>query len=858
MSNDIQQSNQPRLIIDAGISGSLTFQVKEEIENILRTYVTQASNEWDMKTTAENIQSNLSDQSSAIDLSFYLRRYIQVHYKEWLPKEIPFLDLYETKNVAWNEDDPKQNLLLIETISQKLYEESKACKTPIKAERWQGWLSGSKVTQRKPLFQIAFTLKMNVEDTIGLMLACGQEPYSYRDPLDVICWFCQSSHNNYKWDTVNNMYKEFCSRRVDNIQGTENATVPTDGMTEQIQDLAHNIISNYWTAPDEERAWLECMVANSQEFVLFPVIKGSKKVIRSLPGYSNDRMQKMMTLALYLAKIYPYYWGAEKENIPVEMDKSGYPILTKLVMAMFTLSGWNRNSWAGSKKSDDEELNAVYDFVQMFCSNYKDNHISNIQRLREGKEDVEFFTREDALLFTFFLLAGYISKEIGVLDHYDICNIIEPLLNRKTPFDSIIKRALEKAKVAHDEEDDLLERYNMLRDSFNLILKGLGYHELYMPSMLDRLLLLALLNENPSKMAGLIMCEVCVTIQEDSPCEELTIPNDLQTKLYALREHKTEISTKKKITHEVECHSNEIDSFTDTSPVETTLGPIDVSEYAFDDPVRLYLKEISATKLLSHDEEVVLSQKICNGDLNAKNKLIEANLRLVYSIAKKYVGQGLDLLDLIQEGNTGLISAVEKYDWTRGTRFSTYATPRIKQAITRAIANQARTIRLPENMVQRIKRISRCEQDLAQTLLREPTLEEVAEQLNLSIEQITKAKKASVSILSLENPLGEDDDDNLSSLIENETVDGPDSAIESKFLEELLENELGILQESEALILKIRFGMFDGHCYTRDDVAKVFQVDADCIHKIENIALRNLSNSDKIKKVKNYFVKYVN
>lgn len=870
----VQVSEQARNSVSIKSSNSLTFQVKEEIDHILKSYVTQASNEWDMKTTSANIQANLGDQSYAIDLSFYLRRYIQTHYKEWFPTDIPILDLYKTKNVDWITDNPEQNTQLIEQISEKLHEKSKDRKAyDLKAARWQGWLNGSsQVAQRTTLFQIAFALEMNKEDTIGLMLACGQETYSYRHPLDVICWFCQSSHRKaeYTWAHVNKMYKEFLDKRTDNIQGTETATEPTEGITDQVQSIAHDIIKNYWTAPEEAKAWIDCMVSNSREFVLFPMVKAGKKTTASLPGYSRDRMQKMMNLALYLVRMYPHYWGTIKDNsdnvtpfagndsfqctIPVEVGSDGYPILTKLVMALFSLSGWNRTSLDESENKDDEEKKAVYEFTRLFCAKYKDNHISKVQRLRDGENNVEFFKRQDALLFIFFLLAGYISQKIDHMDHCEIHNSIEPFLNRRTPFDSVIKRALEKAKTAHDEEDDLQARLEMLRTSFNLILKSLDYHELYMPSMLDRLLLLALLNENPNKMAGLIMCEVCDAIQEDSPFEELTIPADLQEKLYALREQKTENPQENGQVKQTESNSPDStsDSIDISSPVESTLDPIDVSEYAFDDPVRLYFKEINATKLLSHEEEIALSRKIADGDMNARTRFIEANLRLVCSIAKRYEGQGLDLLDLIQEGNSGLISAVKRYDWTKGTRFSTYATPWIKQAITRAIASQGRTIRLPEHMVQRIKKISRCEQNLAQKLFREPTVDEVAEELNLSIEQVVNAKKASVSMLSLDAPIGEDEEGTITETIQDPNGDDPEVPIETETLQRMLDEGLSVLHENEVLVLIIRFGRYNGYCYTLAEVGQVFNVDAACIRKIEAIALRKLRENDGIRKIKNY------
>lgn len=834
-----------------GTSGGLTSQVKEEIDHLLKSYMAQASSEWDMSTTAGNIQENLSDRGSAIDLSFYLRRYIQGCYKEWFPEDIPFLDLYQTKNVDWIADNPKQNEQLIDIVSKELSKISGERKTNIATRDWKRYLTGARITKREILFRIAFTFDMDVKETIGLMLACGQEPYSYRDPMDVICWFCQESHNKYKWDSVVRMLEEFRDKRIKNIQGTENATAPTEGMTKKFESQARAIIDDHLTAPVEEKVWIACMLENSQEFVQFPVVKNGKKTIDSLPGYSFDKMRKMMTLAIYLVKMYPYYWEFD-HKVSVEVDWEGYPILTELVTAIFTLSGWDRNGWKGKVKTDtDHEI--AYDFIQIFCSNYRDNHISNVKRLREGKGDVEFFTRQDALLFTFFLLSGYLSEKIELLEHDEICKNIEPLLSQNTPFDSTIERALNKAKTAREKEADLKKRFRMLRTSFNLILKELGYHELYMPSMLDRLLLLALLNEDPNKMAGLIMCEVCDTIQEESLAEKLKIPDDLEEKLYALRKQKTKKLRQKKCSEKIEHHRSEIESFEMTSPVESTLNAIDVSEYDLNDPVRLYLKEISKTRLLSASEEIELAKRISGGDQNAKTKFVESNLLLVVSIAKKYEGRGLELPDLIGEGNVELIHAVETFDWTRGNKFSTYATKLIRQAITRAIAAKARTIRLPEHMVQRINKISQCERELTKKYFRDPTLDEIAEESGLSREQVIQAKVQSERIISLDSPIGEDDSTNRGSQIEEETVDGPDVAMESKFLKGLLENELNSLHKNEALVLELLHGRFDGYCYTRDNIAKALHVDAEFIRKIESIALRKLKESDAIRKARKYY-----
>lgn len=857
------RNNQPLSAAGVDCSGSLTYQVEEEIGHILNSYVSQARSEWDMKTTSSNIQSNLSDQSSAIDISFYLRRYIQDHHKEWLPAGIPILDLYKNKNIDWVASNPELNKQLIDEVSERLSEASRNHKTGISAKQWRRYLEGNAIQKRELLFRIAFSLDMSVEDTIGLMLASGQETYSSRDPLDFICWFCQTSSNQYNWVQIKNMLQKFSDNRIQNIRGSESATAPTEGMTTQIKNQAFEIIRKSWPAVDEEKALTDCMIANSSEFLLFPVFKNGKVVYESLPGYSHDRLQKMLILALYLRKIYPHYWDKETKQ-PVEIAPNGYPILTQLMRAMFNLSGWDQINWDKSENKSREDRREEYEFEQaqkIFCKNYIDNYISKIQRMCDGEENVAFFRRRDALLLVFFLLSGYISDRIDYMDHNEILAKLESLLRRGDKFDLKIGRALVKAKIAHDEEDDLQERFEMLRDSFDLILSELGYHKIYMPSMLDRLLLLSLLSKNPNKMAALIMCQVDSGVQEESPIEELTIPDDLQAKLYELQEQirkvgkqKDSNGTKKNPVEEESHKESNNDSLTELSSQESILAPIDVSEFAFDDPVRLYLKEISQARLLSRSEEIELSEKIAAGDQQAEKKMVESNLRLVYSIAKQYVGRGMELLDLIQEGNAGLMRAVKKYDGRTGNKFSTYATYWIKQAITRAIANQARTIRLPVHMVETINKISQCEREMTQRLFHAPTVDEIAEELNLSPEKVIEAKKFSVTTLSLDVPLGEeDDDDTIATTIEDQTINRPDLTFEAKSLEKILSDGLDILHEKEALVLRVRFGLYDGQCYTRDLVGKVFNVDTECIRRIEDIALRKLRSNSDIKMIKKYY-----
>ena len=287
---------------------------------------------------------------------------------------------------------------------------------------------------------------------------------------------------------------------------------------------------------------------------------------------------------------------------------------------------------------------------------------------------------------------------------------------------------------------------------------------------------------------------------------------------------------------------------------EELVDPVDLAaEYNLDDPVRMYLKEIGQIKLLSAEEEVELAKAVAEGDQKAKNKLTEANLRLVVSIAKKYSGRGLHILDLIQEGNTGLIRAVDKFDWTKGNKFSTYATWWIRQAITRAIADQARTIRVPVHMVEVINKATRCNRKLVQELGREPTVEEIAAELNLPVEKIIEANRTAADTLSLDTPVGDEEDTSIGSFVEDERTPGPADATSNALLAEALKEILDTLTEREADVLKMRFGMYDGRTHTLEEVGQIFGVTRERIRQIENKAIRKLRHPSRAKKIKDFY-----
>ena len=279
---------------------------------------------------------------------------------------------------------------------------------------------------------------------------------------------------------------------------------------------------------------------------------------------------------------------------------------------------------------------------------------------------------------------------------------------------------------------------------------------------------------------------------------------------------------------------------------------VPTEQIAIDDPVKVYLKEIGRVPLLTPEEETALAMRIIDGDNAAKKRLSEANLRLVVSIAKRYVGRGMQFLDLIQEGNLGLIKAVEKFDYTKGFKFSTYATWWIRQAITRAIADQARTIRIPVHMVETINKVKKASSQLLHKTGHEPTAEEIAEELNMPVDRIREIMRVAQEPVSLETPIGEEEDSHLGDFIEDVDAPAPADAASHTLLKEQLEEVLQSLTEREAKVLRLRFGLEDGRPRTLEEVGKEFDVTRERIRQIEAKALRKLRHPSRSKKLKDF------
>ena len=334
----------------------------------------------------------------------------------------------------------------------------------------------------------------------------------------------------------------------------------------------------------------------------------------------------------------------------------------------------------------------------------------------------------------------------------------------------------------------------------------------------------------------------------DEALEEMDFDMDSLDKLYESLED-NEIPIGEMSSAEISEIESEVEKLSTSDSMEKLLEQGGVQ---IDDPVRMYLKEIGRVPLLSAEEEKVLAEKMAAGDEDAKMKLVEANLRLVVSIAKRYVGKGMFFLDLIQEGNIGLMKAVEKFDYEKGFKFSTYATWWIRQAITRAIADQARTIRIPVHMVETIHKVSRTSRQLLQELGREPTTDEIAEALGMTADKVREIMKIAQDPVSLETPIGEEEDSHLGDFVEDNDSPAPSDSASYSLLREQLCNILHTLTPREEQVIKLRFGLEDGRSRTLEEVGKKFEITRERIRQIEAKALRKLRHPSRSKTLKEY------
>ena len=361
----------------------------------------------------------------------------------------------------------------------------------------------------------------------------------------------------------------------------------------------------------------------------------------------------------------------------------------------------------------------------------------------------------------------------------------------------------------------------------------------------------AIKEEKRQKMEDLIAKGKKGALSEDDideALEEMDFDLDSVDKLYeALEDHGVPLpgdissSEMTEIEHEVE-------QFGSSENMERILE----QEGLVDDPVRLYLKEIGRVPLLDADREMDLARRMQEGDVEAKKELVEANLRLVVSIAKRYVGRGMFFLDLIQEGNLGLMKAVDKFDYTKGYKFSTYATWWIRQAITRAIADQARTIRIPVHMVETIHKVSRYSRQMLQELGREATAEEIGEKIGMSAEKVREIMKIAQDPVSLETPIGEEEDSHLGDFIQDEDTPAPADAASQTILREVIERELHTLTPREEHVIKLRFGLYDGRTRTLEEVGKEFDITRERIRQIEAKALRKLRHPSRARHLRGF------
>ena len=432
-----------------------------------------------------------------------------------------------------------------------------------------------------------------------------------------------------------------------------------------------------------------------------------------------------------------------------------------------------------------------------------------------------------------------VEDEITVIEEIEIEEVVETkpkAASKKKTKDKKEEKAEEKTVIDSFKTEGKSKSYKTLdelKEDFKAVYQNDG--QIFQKDILNALEHLDLLDDDMEKLYGWFAQENIV-ISEDEDIEEME-----EADIDLLDDDGDDISS-------------EEDEYEDSISID--VSELHSSNVQLNDPVKMYLKEIGKVPLLKAEDEIEIAKRIEQGDVEAKNILIQSNLRLVVSIAKKYVGRGMLFLDLIQEGNMGLVKAVEKFDYTKGFKFSTYATWWIRQAITRAIADQARTIRIPVHMVETINKLTRVQRQLVQELGRDPSAEEISARMDgISPEKVREIQKIALEPVSLETPIGEEDDSHLGDFIEDKDAMSPDEYANNQLLKDEINNVLKGLTDREEKVLRLRFGLYDGRTRTLEEVGKEFNVTRERIRQIEAKALRKLKHPNRSKRLKDFFDK---